>query len=310
MKFLKRSSRSSTWPNLPPSNTWAQEISASGDGALAASVTADHLVKAWDLSARTLTASFSGRWSLGGRRLAMSPSGQSLVTGAYDRLGITHYAADGRELWRRRDLTRVQQLAIDQIHNEVVAVFQDRACHVLDLTTGMTRANPRGIYQVKIAGDGSCRLLGRSRDVVVVRRDDSAVLFSAAPENWAVLDCAFTPIGIALTFSGGDTRLVNASGVQWRYRPPSEHHILRLGWCEERGEVLGCERHYERGGEEYLVRLNLDGRLVKRIRIPPGSDGAFVMSGTAILGRTGLMIDSASGMIVDQLLLPSTPHLN
>src|SRR5882724_12685751 len=47
----------------------------------------------------------------GGRRLAISNDGSTLIAGAYQVHGIAAYSCDtGKELWRRKDLKKVQQI--------------------------------------------------------------------------------------------------------------------------------------------------------------------------------------------------------
>jgi len=87
------------------------EIVASDDSPFVAVVDIDCNVSIWNLSTGGKISEFRSFWDIGGQRLAISKDGSRCAVGAWNRYGITmHDTTQGRILWQRKELKKVQSM--------------------------------------------------------------------------------------------------------------------------------------------------------------------------------------------------------
>ncbi len=96
-------------------------------------------VEVWDVRTRLQMAVFTTVFDFGGSRLALSDERNVLVAAAYTRHGIAGYSPlSGEELWRRRDLKQIQELALSADGSRVFCGRESAPCEVVDVDTGET----------------------------------------------------------------------------------------------------------------------------------------------------------------------------
>ena len=170
-----------------------RQMAASYSGNIVAAGEFKKTVHVYDIVGGRELCQFDAGLDFGGRRLAVSDDGKLCAAGAYKRFGISlHNASDGKLLWQRKDLKKVQGLRFSRRHkNKLFAFFDDRACHILDVEDGKTTDKIRGMkWTVEspfgdfqyVDEDGHFHLLDCASRKKIGRK-----------EAYIAVDAAFTP---------------------------------------------------------------------------------------------------------------------
>ena len=123
------------------------EVATSHEGVRCTTVDLNASVWVWDLADGSLVSTFKSCYSMGGRRLAIDPSGTLCIAGNYDSGRIEAYSVkDGALIWRRKRLRKVQRLAYDTYCDQWMAFFVERPCLFLERNTGKTAVELPGVY--------------------------------------------------------------------------------------------------------------------------------------------------------------------
>src|SRR5258708_6132927 len=125
-----------------------RHLATSPSGNLIAAAEFKSRVSIWNLQTQVKLSEFETVLDFGGARLAIDEVGERCVAGAYRVHGIACYNTNNGELlWQRRDLKKVQWIAILPSQNEIACGFEIAPLQILSLDNGKTLQKLRGCEQ-------------------------------------------------------------------------------------------------------------------------------------------------------------------
>ncbi len=282
-----------------------RHLAASYEGTILATAEFESMVHVWDLESLTKVSEFKTTLDFGGHRLAISPDGKTVAAGAWARHGIAAYRSDnGRELWRRKDLKRVQYLNFDRTGQQLWCSFDEIACHSLQIENGKTLQVVRDAEKLWISPLGSTRLLQRPYDFALVNENGQIAYIPKA--SFAALSVAFSETEVCISESDGPVRsfsLYSAKQI-WRCDPPKGVHFLEVGFSSILGKFAGVSWPFEKGGPSILHQFDgKSGRATSLCEVDC-PDSVFCQKGSHLVTRNGSVLDIQSGKIEGRLAFP------
>jgi outer membrane protein assembly factor BamB len=201
----------------------------------------EHDVEIWDLGTRKQYAAFTTHYDFGGHRVALSDELNLLFAGAYHRYGLSaHDALTGQIRWVRKDLKRIQVLALSADGRRLFCGREGAPCEVVSGVDGATHARLNGTRTVWESAYEAVALIDRFRPVLQGRAGDPR--FRLPSPKIGFLDVTFTPGRVYLTESGGVVRcLATETGDElWMYDPGEGTHVLSLSYRPSDGRIVGA----------------------------------------------------------------------
>jgi hypothetical protein len=282
---------------------WIRHLAVADRTNRVAAARFERTVAIWDLETRQRLSVFDTILDFGGRRLALSSDGSRCVAGAYRVHGVACYTTeDGRLLWQRRELKRVQRITISPDGSRVFCAFEDAPCAVLDAQSGDTLERWRGVRRV-VCGPFAPLYLCQGNGYEI-RGDFDVILTRLHPESFGLLNAAFGPDVVCLTESAGPVRAFGSiDGIErWRHRPPPRHHVLDVAFRSGRNDFLGVQWNYQAGGPYELYCWDAQtGDSQHVVSFEPVATFAFCNGGDALLLADGRLLDTNTGQVVDTL---------
>ncbi len=253
-----------------------------------------------DLRSGRSSATISTTFDFGGSRLACSDALNVLVAASYDAHGVAAYSlATQRELWRRPDLRQVQNVTIARDGRGVHCGRDDGPLVLLDLFEGHTIRSVRNARDIRPGSSDPIAFVEAPKPhahrVVDAR---GRTRCQVERTTFAVLDVAFAPGRLALSFSGGPVRCVETrTGRElFRYEPPAGSHVRHLGYEPTIDAFCAVEWPYVHGGEMRLLHLSAEsGAATTVAHLGAGGEAAFVLAGRALVLSDGRVLDSRTG---------------
>jgi outer membrane protein assembly factor BamB len=208
-------------------------------------------------------------FDFGGRRLALSDEVDGLLAAAYQIRGLALYCAkSGREIWRRKDLKRIQKITLSRDGLTAYCGVEEASLVAVDVRSGDTKFKMRAAESVydspfdpikvveirrPIVRDTAGRQLERSGRAII-QDDAGKPLFRLRRESGGTLDATFAPGLFFLAEVGGPLRCfdLRSGAEKWRYQNPEGSHYLHIGYCGETHTLFGIEWPYEHGGPKTL----------------------------------------------------------
>jgi len=289
--------------------TAIRHLAASRDGSLLAAAEFESVVHLWDLNSLTRLRTFETTLDFGGSRLAVSPDGGLLAVGAYQRYGIATYRTlDGSELWRRKDLKKVQRVRFSHDGCRLFCCFDSSACERLDPLTGKSGSALRGVRNLWASSFSPACLLQRARDYLVA--DDKSNLVVIPKTSFAGLSAAFSPSEVCISEAGGPVRLfsLESGAMLWRHNPPEGTHFLELGYQTSSNQFVGISWPFKNGGNYMLCRFDRgSGEACPHTEVPSAYERVFLRNGSRLVTASGAVIDVHSGRLETTLSFPPNP---
>jgi WD40 repeat protein len=288
--------------------TAIRHLAASRDGSVLAAAEFESTVHLWDLETLAPLRTFETTLDFGGSRLAVSPDGGLIVVGSYESDGIAAYrSSDGSEMWRRKDLKKVQQLRFSH-DGRLVCCFDGSPCERLDPMSGKSGKALRGVRKFWASDIGSQCLLVHARDYVLADAKTNLAIIPKA--SFAVLSAAFSPSEICISEAGGSVRCfsLKSGAMLWRFDPPEGTHFLRLAYQESSDQFVGISWPFQNGGCYKLCRFDRDsGEARPQAEISSAYACAFWRNGSRLITASGAVIDLTSGHVEATLAFPQKP---
>ena len=285
------------------------EIVASDDSPFVAVVDIDCNVSIWNLSTGRKISEFRSFWDIGGQRLAISKDGCRCAVGAWNRYGITmHDTTQGRILWQRKELKKVQSMKFSRYLSALFAEIDMRAFHIVDTESGETLEKMRGIEGICESPFEKIELLERkSAGLEIVEFDSKTTIFKIARMSFAVLDALFTKRSVVVWESGHypeTTQSISCYSLKdgdliWRYQVPKDSLLRGLGYRQSSAELLAIKDY-----KTLLTFDESDGKLRKEIPIGDAGRSAFAIGGSLLVTWTGKVHDTITGRTVLNLEFP------
>ncbi len=298
-----------------------RDLAIARTGSTLAASEFEHIVHIYDIRSGRKCSQFDTVMDFGGRRLAITQDGSLCAVGAYHIHGIAAYESqDGRQVWQRKDLKKVQALSLSKDGSALFAFFEVGPAHVLDVWTGVTKDKLRGVSGIVespftdakfVNHNGRPEVLNQGRSVRFGPEYYVDQMFRDAcfAEDCLVFGRASFPGGPRLDPSGlvVDTfcySLVD-DRVLWKHSTPRGFNVLNRGYVAERGEVLLVTWPVE-GGERRLVRIDGDTGRVRAEYILRGvlARTVFAKEGTLLVTSSGDVVDTSDGHVVRVLPFP------
>jgi len=255
-----------------------------------------HTVSVWSFAQRRKVAQFDTVLDFGGTRLAIIPGKKpAVIAGAYNVHGVCAYSAlDGRLLWQRKDLKKVQYvcwLGGGRGTQQVGVGFDSRAFQLLELRSGRTISSLRAVrelYPTRYAG--VALQVGKS-SISLCSLPDWSILWKQALRSFGVLHAAIGPRSVVFSEAGGSLRCFDIEGrALWEWAPGPGKHVLRTAWSESSDTWLAIEWPYEKGGPDTLVVLDRDGHPISRRAIGDVAECEFFAGGRYVVTSEGQVL--------------------
>jgi hypothetical protein len=285
------------------------EFSSSRIGPLVAAGSFRKTVAIWNAETAQKLAELNTVLGGGGHRLLLSSDGACCLAADYSRLGVACYhSVDGREVWHRRDLRKVQRLSLTRDGCAIYCEGEKRFTHQLDLQSGETRSTLQGVKEITESPWAPIvfceRVAYRSEGKFSLLTDDGLQVaqIHASTDDGVILHAAFSPKELCISEMNGPVRFFNAeSGEELRrYAPTPGCHVLKVEYSDSNGKFFGveydCYKHvpmkllrFEEGGEATVIREIAQGAC------------AFCMARDYLITVDGEVVDLKDGRTVRRL---------
>jgi len=129
-------------------------------------------VQIWSWKTRQLLGELETILDFGGRRLALTPDGRICIAGSYHR-GLAAYSVpDGRLLWHRRELRKVQLVNLSASGSEIYCGDDRPSVHIIETATGNSLGKIARADRIVPSQVGPHQLVSRRRGGYTVRGVD------------------------------------------------------------------------------------------------------------------------------------------
>jgi hypothetical protein len=282
-----------------------RHLAASRSGRIVAAAEFQSAVSIWDLETQTKQSQFDSILDFGGTRLAIDEEGKRCVAAAYHVHGIACYNPQtGEVLWARKDLKKVQRIAISPLQDTIACGFEGGPLQILSMRNGKTLQKVRGCHHLHLSPHEPIQLADKRNPVLETL--DGSVIARLGRESFAVLSVAFGHGAVAISEAGGPIRCFRTSTGEllWRYGGPQGCHSLRLGYNTERRRFLSVEWPYQKGGRTTLFVFGPNGRIEAQFPLDSSIVQEFCLSGTRLLSSSGWLLDTTTGKVTGYFDFP------
>jgi hypothetical protein len=279
---------------------------ATGDGDIFAAALFKHTVLFWNVATGALISQFETVLDFGGTRLALAQAESACLAAAYHRHGLACYEVPSGALrWQRRDLKKIQQVALAADRSHVYCCFDEGPCQVVSIANGETAARLHRVHRIWIDPQSGFQL--RKSGELSVLNGQGEKVFGIAPGSFAVLDASFGPRQLAVSESGADVRFFDVHSGQEiaRHTQPKNHHVLRLSSFPDGILFHAVQWNYNEGGPKLLLRYRSDSlnpHIVRDIGQP--AEVRFCFGGRQLITSEGELIDCVSGKTLREFDFP------
>jgi hypothetical protein len=277
----------------------------SRDGSIIAAGEFEKKVHIYDIGKYHKISEFQTILSYGGKRLALSHEGSLCIAATFYRHGIACYSTmDGSTLWQRKDVKKVQEIAVSSDGKRLYCDVNIQTCTVLDIQTGETVEKIRRAKMVYDSKYNPVQFhIGKKKHAIKNMETDE--VFSIKKETFALLHSAFGPDQLCLSESTGAVRCISTKdGLEiWRYKPPEGNHILGLIYSENDKYFYGIEWPFKKGGESILLRFgNSKYKADDILSIKSKAVFIFVPNLNVLVMSNGMIIDLKKGKIIREFV--------
>jgi len=202
----------------------------------------EHLLRVFDLKTGRRRIEFPVLWDEGGDRVCFSSDSSRIFVGCYEAHGLACYdARSGNEVWRRKDLKSIQQVAASPREDLVFCGRETGASHIIEGGTGKTVMNPRGAKEAWFSPFDDSALLdcGGNRDLEIHRPLGTRVgKFVRA--SFGVVHVAFSKECVALAEANQPLRAIGLRDfVQvWQLPTDDAHTCEALAYSQKRNAFV------------------------------------------------------------------------
>jgi outer membrane protein assembly factor BamB len=283
-----------------------RQLAGSYAGPLVVAGEFENTAHIWNLQTADRVRTIEAKFDYGGKRLAISPDGKMLFTGAWARYGIAAYSiSDGQQVWRRTELKNVQALAVDAAGDRLICSFDRSPTHLMDPKTGVTLETLRGVEDLYNA-PFSKAVVQVSRQGKIWLRGPTGKKISIPATSFAVLAVEFGAGEVCISEVGGPVRCfdIETGEERWRHTPRTGLHFLNLGFDIVTSRFAGVSWAYKTGGEYFLEAFDGDGRATFIAQPDEAGAAIFCLKGSTLLTERGDLIDVATGRTKTTLDFP------
>ncbi len=282
-----------------------RHIAASRCGNFVAVAEFESTVSIWNLATQTKQSEFKTVLDFGGTRLAIDEEGKRCVAGAYLVHGIACYDTEtGEVLWHRKDLKKVQEIAILPSQTEIACGFEESPLQILSMRNGKTLQKIRGCKSLQVSPYEPVQLADKRKPMLETL--DGSTIASLERESFAILSVVFGHGTVAISEAGGPIRCFKTSSGEllWRYGGPEGSHSVELGYDVKRRRFLSVEWPYEKGGKMTLIVFTPDGKTEAKLPLGSSIVQDFCLSGSGLLSSSGWLLNTTTGKLIGHFDFP------
>lgn len=257
----------------------------------------DSKVQVWDLT-KGLVNKFSTDFDFGGNRLSISEDGKYLVVGGYSANTITAFDIDtGQQLWQRKDLKKCGSVKVlNKLDNRVFVNLERQGTHILDINTGETIDNLKGVEFYYENPYGNIDLLEKSTSCSFADRIKSKTIKNKPKTTFAILDTAFSIDTIVCAYSTNPLEAISTDNFENIWATRVVGHFLEIEYSKELDKILGVRWEYENGSPKFLCYVDINtGRVEKEINLGEPIEVEFLKQGSFLLTSQGKLYSTSTG---------------
>jgi hypothetical protein len=288
-----------------------RQLAAARNAARLAAAFVERTIQIWDLERCEQLSEFDSVFDFGGHRVTLSPSGDICVAAGWTkgkRGGVAAYdALTGSPIWHRPDIRQTQFVRFSCLGDIVGCGVEAGRFQQLDAHTGATVDTFTGVKKIFDSPFSNLLFLEtRHRGFHIKGLEDVLI----PNETFALLDAAVSSDVLCLSEAGGSVRCLDCrSGLEeWRYNPPSNTHVLRLGYRPADRHFYGVQWEYERGTSRTLFRFGQGCDQYEEICQLQSWDEEFCLDTNALVTSGGEVISVTTGEIVNRLAFPQKDY--
>jgi len=281
-----------------------------GRSGIAVLARVDGRVRTWSLEPLRELVEFQTIFGgvLGRLAVATTPDRDMVAAAASWRGAVAGYdARSGERLWERRDFREIRHLAAASGGRHFTASFDRGPMQILDVHSGETIASVRGIRAVYAGSHAALAVVAYDGRVALGHLDPWRFRARLDLAGFGVLDAEFGSdvvlVSVVQDPDEGPSSVYQLStdgAVMWRYESPPRWNVPWLGRDQRSGHWLGVEHDPEQSVEPGLIRWSDDGTVTSRHRLPGAADFAFVSEGRRLIATPGIVLDTATGDMVER----------
>ncbi len=191
-----------------------RHLSVSDESGIIVAALFEETVQIWSWKTGQQIGEFQTMLDFGGRRLALSPDGRKCIVGAWGRKGrgagglAAYSVPDGRLLWNRDEIKRIQNVRISGSGQEIYCGVEGSSAYIIEAATGEVRGTVKCASEIVGSRCTQHKLIVQRRSKVVVgcRPITSKVYFNYPnylilgpnefeihPFSFGLLDACFHP---------------------------------------------------------------------------------------------------------------------
>jgi WD40 repeat protein len=280
------------------------QIAALDTPPLVAIALSDSRIQIWSWSTGKQLGEFKSNFTLGGKRMALTPDGAVCITGGWGR-GLAAYSVpSGDLLWHRRDIHRLQSITLNASGNDIYCGIETRTVLVIDVKTGETTSKIARAEKV-FASMYSPHELVVKKDKYMVR-GESEVTIPAL--SFGLHTSAFSPGTVCFSEPHAGARCVDLRSCELLWHHPSIYFNQAI--YHPRTKLFYCTDCDESTPPNWFIR-KLANHYEECVIIAPiygGWKTAFTNSGTYLLTATGDLYETATGTLLRHLDFPQKDY--
>lgn len=253
----------------------------------------DEKVTIWSLKNKTKINEIKTNLDFGGERvLIIEEPNPIVITGSYDKYGVTAYnALNGKKLWERKDLKKNQFLTIIKEGNkERIGVgFDKKPFELLELETGKTLKKYEDVSKIFKKNESSVAILKMQNKLKIInlKNDENVFENEISFENLIL-----KKDGYILNTQYSIISFNNNNQCEWEYKVPKNHIIHKLSWNEKTSSCLFVMWNYEEGGSKILGKIDKKGCIFEKNQIGEIWEQYFMDSGKLIITSNGEVLST------------------
>lgn len=257
------------------------------------------IARVFDLVEKKQVAEFEVRHECPGlgTRIALSPDAKYCYVGCYNVYGIACYAtADGKEIWRRKDLKAVQSVNLLSFQNWVFCGRQSAAAHLLDAKTGETIKKFSGVEEVFGSPfDETIIIRGRSFEL---HRPLGKKLWTQKPGEKFYCGIYFTrETFLVLEHKFIRCFDISTQALLWSHQPAIETRLFKRFILNEESN---CFQIFQiRNDAPYVISLDpKSGNVASELKLPAGVNGDLCLGAKALFNSNLCLFSAENGSLL------------
>jgi hypothetical protein len=289
-----------------------RELAISDESAIVAAALFEKTVQIWSWTTGQQLGEFKTVFSFGGRRLALTPDGSICIAGGWGR-GLAAYSVpDGRILWHRRDIHRVQTVRLSGSGREIYCGVEASPAHILVAATGEHIGRVRAAIGLYGSRYTSHRMIVKKGRYEVHGETE----FKVPAWSFGLLDATFSPEALCLSEPGNFLHPSEATaGIRsidlttgnllWHLSIGSNH--LAFNSMDQKFYCAGSELNAPR--KTFLIRLASRLQDCDHLAaLDKCWNGAFTPSGKVFVTAQGDVYETSSGTLLAHLAFPQRDY--